>query len=337
MHKYLGLSVVIFLFMLFASCANEVEIYDDEYTEVTVVYGLLSQAETDHYLKITKAYQTEGNILLAAKENDISQYDADDLEVWVDVYNQNNVFINTHYFDTVLITNKDTGTFYAPEQIVYNLEDIELNQNHTYKLFVKIKESGKLIDSETQLVKDFSIKTPNLGIQTYGFTGIYPTTIDWVSADNGLLYDVSFRFYYTELNSANESSSHYVDWYLGRKRAINDEGGDIVGLEYIPDGFFDFIQNTIPDIEQGSIRYADSLDLIFNVADEVLTTYMDINEPSNSIVQDKPQFTNITNGVGIFSSRYRKVRRFDALANRTLDSLYNSYRTTNLGFVSRPF
>jgi hypothetical protein len=35
---------------------------------------------------------------------------------------------------------------------------------------------------------------------------------------------------------------------------------------------------------------------------------MEVNEPTNSIVQEKPDYTNITNGLGIFSSRYRKIR-----------------------------
>jgi hypothetical protein len=35
---------------------------------------------------------------------------------------------------------------------------------------------------------------------------------------------------------------------------------------------------------------------------------MEVNEPSNSIVQDRPEFTNIDNGTGLFSSRYKNTR-----------------------------
>jgi hypothetical protein len=55
-------------------------------------------------------------------------------------------------------------------------------------------------------------------------------------------------------------------------------------------------------------RYTNDLDVIISVAAEELNTYMEVNEPSNSIVQDKPEYSNITNGIGIFSSRFKNVR-----------------------------
>jgi hypothetical protein len=35
---------------------------------------------------------------------------------------------------------------------------------------------------------------------------------------------------------------------------------------------------------------------------------MEVTEPSNSIVQDRPQYSNINNGVGIFSARAHAVK-----------------------------
>ena len=40
------------------------------------------------------------------------------------------------------------------------------------------------------------------------------------------------------------------------------------------------------------------------VGSEDLNTYIKVNEPITGIVQKRPQFTNINNGIGIFSSRY---------------------------------
>ena len=33
---------------------------------------------------------------------------------------------------------------------------------------------------------------------------------------------------------------------------------------------------------------------------------MEVNDASSSIVQERPEYTNIENGIGIFSSRYNK-------------------------------
>ena len=77
----------IFLFILllfaFASCNNKVDI-NAEYQDITIVYGLLDPSETRHFIKLTKAFQTEGNVYLGAKDSSLSQYDYDDIEVYID-------------------------------------------------------------------------------------------------------------------------------------------------------------------------------------------------------------------------------------------------------------
>jgi hypothetical protein len=55
-------------------------------------------------------------------------------------------------------------------------------------------------------------------------------------------------------------------------------------------------------------RYTNDVDFIISVAAADLNTYMEVNEPSNSIIQERPEYTNIDNGTGIFSSRYRNIR-----------------------------
>ena len=37
---------------------------------------------------------------------------------------------------------------------------------------------------------------------------------------------------------------------------------------------------------------------------------MEVNEPSSSIIQERPEYTNIVNGIGLFSCRYNKKRSY---------------------------
>ena len=57
------------------------------------------------------------------------------------------------------------------------------------------------------------------------------------------------------------------------------------------------------------------------VGSEDLKTYRIINEEITGIVQERPQFTNINNGIGLFSSRFTKNRENFQLANRTIQYL----------------
>ena len=44
-------------------------------------------------------------------------------------------------------------------------------------------------------------------------------------------------------------------------------------------------------------------DFIFTVGSEDLNTYIEVNEPSMTIIQNKPTFSDIINGIGLFTSR----------------------------------
>jgi hypothetical protein len=105
---------------------------------------------------------------------------------------------------------------------------------------------------------------------------------------------------------------------------------------YIANSFYDIVASAIPPAQNGLKRYSDSLYYIVNVADENFTVYMDVNAPSASIVQERPAYSNISNGLGLFSSRYTKIRYFDGITQASLDTLIQSSKTYQLGFVERP-
>jgi hypothetical protein len=74
------------------------------------------------------------------------------------------------------------------------------------------------------------------------------------------------------------------------------------------------------------------VDYIFSVASDDLNTYMDVTEPSQSIIQERPSFSNIYNGIGLFASRYINEIDTLSLATSTLLELKTDTNTMNLGF-----
>jgi hypothetical protein len=91
-------------------------------------------------------------------------------------------------------------------------------------------------------------------------------------------------------------------------------------FEFEGEKFFNFLKNELvkdPLIERKFL----SIDLIMTVGSEDLKTYRIINEEITGIVQQRPQFTNINNGLGLFSSRFTKTREGFDIADRTIDYL----------------
>ena len=71
--------------------------------------------------------------------------------------------------------------------------------------------------------------------------------------------------------------------------------------------FFNFLALNL-DKNQFVVRYFNEIDMIMTVGSEDLETYINVNKPITGIVQERPQFTNINNGIGLFSSRFKKIR-----------------------------
>ncbi len=325
----------ILLTITFFSCDNEVDI-NEPGQEITIVYGLLNQSETRHYVKITKAFLVDGNVYAGAIDSEKSEYKPDELEVYIDEFTPNS-FYQRIVLDTVLVENKDSGAFYYPNQILWATpENTILNKNNTYKLTIINKNSGAEITATTSLVGEISVAKPVDYQKVVNYTGNLPMEIEWRSAENGKLYQVVIRFFYTERSSAGIMSVKYVDLPLSVHRSSSTNGGGKITEEFYGASFYQNLKAKIPNPDNGAIRYPDSLHYIFWAADETFTIYMDVNKPTTGVVTEKPAFTNIENGLGLFAGRYTKIRSLEGLTPVSIDTLIDGQYTHHLGFQKYP-
>ena len=86
------------------------------------------------------------------------------------------------------------------------------------------------------------------------------------------------------------------------------------------ESFFNFLRLNI-EKDDTKVRYFNSIDLVMTVGSEDLDTYIKVNKPITGIVQERPHFTNVNNGIGLFSSRYTKIRQGLPLTPSSIDFL----------------
>ena len=72
--------------------------------------------------------------------------------------------------------------------------------------------------------------------------------------------------------------------------------------------------------------------LIFTLGSQETYVYNQVTMPSDGIVQEKPSYTNITNGLGLFTSKWRFTRDHFELTGGTVDSLALGVATKNIKF-----
>lgn len=353
--RYFRLVIALFCSIsLFSSCSTDFDV-NAPWKDITVVYGLLNQNDSVHYLKITKAFLGEGDALMFSKIPDSSNY-PDKLDVTIEVWDMkkdnngniyDSIYIKTIPFDTTTIADKEKGDsiFYYPYQLIYKSEVSKLNPDFTYKLFIKNKQTGKEITGSTELVRKMTdISNPKPAPARASFKPGFKNSVVWTTVEGGKRYQFVARFHYLEISKTDTSdkTEKFVDWIIFNDLILgNTIGGEELTRTYPCDAFYTVIGNgirqNIPSSElYNYTRVAYSMEYIFSVAADDLNTYMEVTEPSYTIVQEKPPFTNIINGIGLFSSRYNNTKDHPIIQTtfsvETQQELKVNPNTYDLGF-----
>jgi len=327
MKKKPLLILLLSLILFFGACETDFDI-DAEWKEITIVYGLLDQLDTNHYFRINKAF-LGGNALEVVKIEDSSSY-KNDLEVVLEGWNAGSLMQSINC-DTTTISDKDTGMWYNPYMVVYKGEGI-LNENYEYRLFIKNTVSGKEITAETKVVQDFSILRPYAGGKAT-FNPGYTTKFSWKSAENGMRYEPLIRFNYFEVpNGTTDTIPKFMLWPQGTQFATNSSGSEELEIYVSGDAFYENLDRKLDKTFVGH-RLAGLVDYVISVAGVEYDTYMKVNGPSFSLVQDRPEYTNIENGYGLFSSRYQETRtlQLNPLSEQEIINM------EDLSFVKSPY
>lgn len=331
---------------LIASCSTDVELNAD-WQETTVIYGLLDQNESLHFIKVNKTYLGDGSALDFAQVRDSSEYDTSIVNGVVQEIINGSINRSWMLKDTVL-TNKLEGIFYGPEHTAYYFEEPALDPDAEYRLTVTINygDSTKEVTAETELVRPFIIINPNATPQsTIGFANAstaslpYRTSpVEWVSSEGAKRYNLQIRFKYWEV-TATDTIVRHLYWNLGDYKTLTADGGETINTTVDGESFFQFIQARMesnPELTSPNVikRLFKGIDFILAVAGEDLNTYMEVNEPVTGVVQERPQFTNVTNGIGVFSSRFSQKVTNKSLDFNTLRELNNGIYTGSYGFCT---
>jgi hypothetical protein len=327
MKRLLLTSLVASLTLFLLSCNKSLNVNAD-WKDVTVVYGLLDQTEPIHY--VTKAFLGPGNALEFAQIPDSSNY-LQNLDVTLEEYYGSRLLRTIALHDT-LIQDKDSGVFYFPVQKVY-CTNTRLSDSMKYNLIIKNTVTKKVIEGSTTMVRDFDIDRPTIYTRA-NFQSGKNTEVKWTSAVGGKRYQLTVRIRYSETVIGNPASTviKSLDWIaLSGITSLTDNGGQTMDYDITGDAFYLFMGSHIL-VDPTVSRVLRDCDFIFTVGSEDLNTYIEVNEPSMTIIQEKPTFSDITNGIGLFTSRV--VKGVDTLrfSDYTLAEIKTNKYTKDLGF-----
>ncbi|MCX6188116.1 MAG: hypothetical protein NTW54_00650 [Bacteroidetes bacterium] len=294
--KYIFFGLVLTL-IVSSSCKNDIKLNAD-YKEIAVVYGLLDRNDTVHYIRIQRAFQNTNATAQSISQKPDSLY-FDSLEVKITDLTTAQVYTLTKEMSVV----KDSGYFQNKVNVLYRFNDA-ITSAHRYRLTIRSVFSNNMASAETVVVGN-----PLQILLPPGDTfDILPNKIIYANFKSGVnarAYDIFYRFKYDEFDSitGNLSAQKYIDYFVQRSGLTSTlNGGEEINQKIESEDLIRFIGNAIP-VQRGVKRVATFLDAFYAGAADDLNVYLDVSKPSIGIVQKKPEFSNISNGFGVFSSR----------------------------------
>lgn len=325
------------------SCETDVDIRAP-YEDVTLVYGLLNQQDSIHYIKINRAFLGEGDALVYAKERDSSEYDPGRIDARIEqMSDDGNSVIRSYQLQADENVEKEAGVFYSPLQTVYffttNANDPErppLDADREYRLNISIDEGAKRVIAKTPLIQDndgsynfqgIIRQLPKVGLAT-GTQFSTSLPVEWITTAGGKRYQLTVIWKYTDkyvVGTDTTEQEYTVRWPFPTLNSRTAEGQE--GMEYTLNGedFYRFLNSQVPDFDDtpNLFKRTPGLTIDFELAigGEQLDIYMDVSEPATGVAQEKPQYTNVENGIGIFSCRYTLVLKDKELSKDSIEEL----------------
>jgi hypothetical protein len=201
-----------------------------------------------------------------------------------------------------------------------------------YKLTVTNRVTGNVVTASTKIIENFHIIAPVANV-LYNFTGTVPTQT-WKLNPSllGRIYGITQYINYLETDTITGITvAKSVEWYLADKLTTGSTSTALT-FPFAKNDFYRLLgQNIVVRPNVRRALAANPVDVYLSSGTEELYTYMQVTEQNTGIVQDKPLYTNIENGVGLFTSRTTQVRHIQLSAD-TYSALDTSEYTKDLNF-----
>lgn len=307
--------------------------------QAPVVFALLDKTDSIHYVKITHSFGGDQNAVQVALIPDSSYYADIDVKIeeWIPTNANGSTMIKMRSWtlEDTIITNKQPGTFYSPDQKVYYFktevfnnssppDDYDTNsiaslkQSATYKLIAVVNGGEYTINSETKLVEEFQVTTPSsteaLGLVTstsnnISYTIFHPSASFLHNANSPKIFNGNMKVYFNEFFNGVAAEKSFE---MGFGQRMGDDEVSATGVSFDVDGqiFYKQIKATVTNDPGIDKRQLKKINVSMTGGSDALYQYILSNQPlASALIHVKDSYTNVTcsdgrKAVGVFTSTY---------------------------------
>lgn len=359
--------IIVFLSALvFFSCETDFDVASD-WKEILIVYGLLEPNETDHYIRIQKAFLDEETGALEIAPISDSIYSQDSLVVTMRDVENDITYTLQKIQSPVSGIVKDPGIFGTTPHVLFTF-NATLTPGNTYELTATNVRTKLVITSKTKVLgSDFIFRYPGLLTKLNNNTDFRELrfdyndpnaefSVDFKPVANAFVYQLDATLHMDNYQRTggvwNKTGEEKIDWNIFKntfRKDFSTATGNFISNDYLRIAFFDNLNVKLTGVptSTGTHRKMEFISFEMTAAGEELQNYIDINTDNFDITEgfSKPVYTNIDNGIGVFSSRITVPITYDhstapfnaenlfVIENITQDSLHCNFLTKDLNFL----
>lgn len=345
-------------------CSTDVDL-TAPYQRTPVIFALLDAQQDTQWVRINRTWLGDGNQFDAALIADSSEYPPEELTV--EVRERNSAQDTTALWflqDTLIDVKSEDGIFYAPShQMWFFVPEGGLDTDAEYDMHVDISD-GTVAEATTNMIANqignITQPPPGLSNFKYGFASIgfqttYPNIkFKWSSTAGARRYDISLNIHITERiwndlqhTDLFEERERVIVWNVGSLTTQEDDGGEVLQKEVSGERFFSTLAvqleaspyiTRVLGVWDDNVQIARAIDFELAIANDELATYLEINSPVTGVIQERPEYTNILNGLGLFAARAKQGVYGIGYNTATIQHLMEGDATAMLNFCSaNPF
>ena len=314
------------------SCSPEIDLFEEP-KDIPVVYGVLNSDADTNFIKITHAFYTQGNAILAANNPEESNYPGK-LDVRLTEY-ANGDSVRQFILDTITIHNKQTGVFYAPGQkMYYTTEALGRNTPDTlysYRLTVVLPE--RTLTAYTDMVGSRDFRIQSLGVNfSQEYFGVSQSFL-FHPAIKATIYDFDLAFSFREQRTPDaDSVLRTMKWHIGtyyEDDLAHHVWHDMNYFTYRPENFWRHLEEfiggdtCIPGLTRMISDHAGVV--IITAGGSSLQEDMHYGNVVNAEHPSEYVYSNIDGAIGVFSSKMTRSQ-FVGLGGTTMPQLIEDPR-----------
>jgi hypothetical protein len=323
---WLRLILAIMATGMLTSCETAIDINSSN-QNVPIVYCVLNSADSFQYVRLEKTYLLEQAALQNPPAQDSILF-AGEIVVSMERWNNGNVMETIRFAQTTEIP-KDSGFFPYQKNILFKAK-ARIVPNQLYRLYIFVGSKETVLFAETSSVGNLTVVDP-LPIEERKIS-LYPGTnytCRWNPVENAGVYQVALRFSYNE-TIGDVTRLKHLDWpqtFTNPSTSTGYLSNDISGSRFM------HILDDNLKVTPGIIRQVVGFNFQIISGSQEMKYYIESTSPSEGALMEKPVYTNITNGLGLFCSVARVEVNNLPLSPVTIDSIAYGQFTRNLGFL----